>query len=261
MKNKNFLILSFDYWFRLYFKYRSHFFFSFFSELAIPVIINILFVVGLSGSRLEARQIMDVVFYLMIANITYTITVTDLERIISSDIKSAKLIYKLLEPVSPCKNYVISDVAAKTLRMLLFYFPAALLLALFGRIRWMQVLCAIPFLAIANVMGYCLSFIIGCLSFWLTETWGISAVKNLLLAVFAGTVFPLSYLSDQWQMILFTTPFPYLSYIPSAFLLGELEYFHIRTLLLLGGIWCTAFMLLAGIVWSAGRKKYESVGV
>ena len=31
MKNKNFVILSFDYWFRLYFKYRSHFFFSFFS--------------------------------------------------------------------------------------------------------------------------------------------------------------------------------------------------------------------------------------
>ena len=52
------------------------------------MIINILFVVGLSGSRLEARQIMDVVFYLMIANITYTITVTDLERIISSDIKA-----------------------------------------------------------------------------------------------------------------------------------------------------------------------------
>ena len=26
MKNKNFVILSFDYWFRLYFKYRSHFF-------------------------------------------------------------------------------------------------------------------------------------------------------------------------------------------------------------------------------------------
>lgn len=206
MKNKNFVILSFDYWFRLYFKYRSHFFFSFFSELAIPVIINILFVVGLSGSRLEARQIMDVVSYLMIANITYTITVTDLERIISSDIKSAKLIYKLLEPVSPCKNYVISDVAAKTLRMLLFYFPAALLLALFGRIRWMQVLCAIPFLAIANVMGYCLSFIIGCLSFWLTETWGISAVKNLLFGRFCrDCVSPLLFIGPMADDLVYDT--------------------------------------------------------
>lgn len=261
MGNKKFIAAAFDYRFRLQSKYRSDLLFSFFSELALPLAINILFMIGLTGASASPQQIVNLVAYLVVANITYTISVTDLENTIASDIKSAKLIYKLLEPVSPCANYILSDLADKVFRILLFYVPCLLILGIFGQLQFSGLLYGIPFILIANVIGYCLSFLIGCLSFWVTEIWGISAVKKLLLSVFAGTIFPFSYLSDKAQFLLFLTPFPYLSYIPSALILGEMGSDDLLFLLGVGTIWCVIFAFSAKIVWSLGKKKYESVGV
>lgn len=261
MLNKKFFLASFYYWFRLYFKYRFNLFFSFFSELGIPLLINILFMVGLTNSSAETEQIVNLVIYLVVANIVYTISVTDLESTISLDIKNSRLIYKLMEPISPCVSYISSDLAVKMLRILTFYLPSTLLLFLFGQIQYIRVICVIPFILIANVTGYCMSFIIGCLSFWITEIWGISAIKNLLLSVFAGTIFPFSFLSQKVQFFLFLTPFPYLGYVPSSFVLGEIGSESVVFLLCVGGIWCVIFATLAVLIWNCGKKKYESVGV
>lgn len=258
--SKNYWTAAFRYWFSCALKYRSDLFFSFFSELAIPIAVNIVFIIGLSRSS-SVKSIANVISYLIVANITYIISVTNLENVISEDIKSSRLIYKLLEPISPFVSYVISDMATKILRVLIFYLPAIILLIFFKQAVWGRILPAIPFILIANIIGYAVSFIIGCLSFWLTEIWGISSIKNLLLGVFAGTIFPFYLLPDTLQRFLFMTPFPFLSYIPSAMVLGELKTDRVYFLLAVGIFWGVVLLLFAKWIWSIGRKKYESVGV
>lgn len=260
MLNKIYFVASFRYSFSRYNKYRANVFFSFFSELAIPICINVLFLVGLNGADASANALYYVIEYVVLANITYTISVTDMENNISNDIRTSALIYRLTEPVSPSISWILSDIATKAIRILLFYIPALFLLILLRRITVDHILSALLFMLLANVIGYSMSLIIGCLSFWITETWGISSVKNLVVAVAAGSVFPFSILPDAVRSILLCTPFPYLSYVPSAILLGELSG-NMLVLLLIAIAWCVGFTFIAKMIWQVGKKKYESVGV
>ncbi|MDR0889342.1 MAG: ABC-2 family transporter protein [Oscillospiraceae bacterium] len=257
MKDRRFLRAGFGYWLKLFFKYKSNVFFSFFSELAVPMCINILFMAGISGFR--AGQLLDLIAYIVVANVIYTISFTYMESTVAEDIKSAGLTYKLLEPIPPLVSYILSDLALKVIRLLLFFVPVLLVLLF----RMEAALLAPAFLSLlfACTIGYCLSFLIGCLAFWVTEIWGFSAIKTMLLAVFAGSVFPLSVLPNALQRLLLATPFPYLSYVPSALLLGDISIASSGELLLTGGVWCAILSALAYCVWRAGLKKYESAGV
>lgn len=253
----NYIRASFRYWAAFFFKYRLNVVFSFFSELAIPICINILFLLGTQADR-SLAQVLGIVEYVTLANVIYTISMTNIESTMSQEIKGPALIYKLLSPVTPSTDYVISDLCLKGIRCAFFYAPLLLLLILFRGLHILNILGGLFSLLVACVIGYALAFCIGCLSFWLTETWGISAVKNLLLSVFAGALFPLSMLPASIQGLLLLLPFPYLCYFPAAWLLEGTQV-NARCLPV-GILWCLLLLALAWLLWRAGRKKYESAG-
>ena len=261
MFNRKFLFATFRYWLVKFAKYRANTLFSFFGELAVPICINVMFLIGLNDSNAEFLEIKYVLEYIVLANIVFTISITGIEEVISADIKSATLIYKLTEPTSPCVSYILYDIANKSIRILMFYFPTIIILAALG---WITIngnlAIAFVFLILANIIGYSLSFIIGSLSFWITETWGISSVKNLLFAVAAGAVFPFSILPEILRTIILCTPFPYLGYVPSEILLNAPSD-NIVKMLFIAVIWCVILVCIAVVVWKCGKKKYESVGV
>lgn len=259
--NKEYIGSSFRYWSRVFFKYRANVVFSFFSELALPIAINALFMVGVGDSVVTPPQMVNVIAYVILANIIFSISMTDIENTISSDIKSAKLTYKLLAPVSPWLDYLVADIATKAIRIVLFYCPCALLLMLFGSFTAMNLLPVFLSLLIAATIGYCISFLIGCLSFWITEIWGVSAMKSLLLSVFAGAIFPLTILPSGIRNILMLTPFPYVSYVPAALMMGDSIAIDLPHALFTGAIWCVLLVLSLMLQWKQGLKKYESVGV
>ena len=258
--NHKYICATLHYCFQKLFKYRTTIIFSFFSELAIPIIINILFITGLSGSQTDAKTLLYTIEYIVLANIILTISVTSIEETMSRDIKDAFLIYRLTEPTLPCVYYITSDLANKVFRVLVFYIPAVIILALVKGFSVASVIPALFFLLIANIIGYSLSFVIGCMAFWVTEIWGISAIKTLIVAVVAGSVFPLSILPDHVRTLLLYTPFPFLSYVPTAIIMEELND-KIPQLILIGIVWSVIFTGLAVLIWKAGKTKYESVGV
>lgn len=249
---------AFHFWTSLFFKYMSNVFFSYFSELAIPISLNILFLLG-TNSNWNPNQALAIVKYIIIANIIYTITMTSIEEVVSGDIKNAKLIYKLLTPISPTVDYIVSDVSMKILRCILFYFPVLSVLLILGQLHISNIIWGAISMVIACVIGYALAFCIGCLSFWITETWGVSAIKTLLLSVFAGSLFPLSLLPPSIQNLLFLTPFPYLCYFPTALIIDNIQT-DVRYLGY-GAIWGFLLLVLAKLIWKTGLRKYESAGV
>lgn len=258
--NCRYIYANFRYCFQLLFKYRVNIVFSFFSELAIPIIINILFITGLNKMGSHAKSFMDIVEYVIMANVILTISMSKIEETIAHDIRNSFLIYRLTEPTLPCMFYVTSDLANKTFRVLFFFLPAAIPVALFRGIDVASVFMTLLFLLIAIMIGYSISFIIGCLSFWLTEIWGISSIKMLMIAVVSGSVFPLTILPSQIQTIILYTPFPFMSFIPTAMLMGEMHD-KVLELAIVGSCWCIIFLLSAVFVWKVGKGKYESFGV
>lgn len=242
-------------------RYRLNILFTFISELFIPAVINIFFVTGVVNAGAEKHQMKEIVLYIFLANIIFTISMTNIEEMIVADIRGAKLTYKLLAPVHPIQDYIVTDLSNKLTHILVLYVPLFMVGVLVGMIRLNHVLFGFAAMVMACVLGYCISFIIGLLSFWLTEIWGIGAVKNLLFSVFAGTVFSLSFLPERVQRIMMYTPFPYMGYFPAAVLLeGEIAG-GVGQTFAIGVIWSVLLIGAAAVLWKKGIKKYESVGV
>lgn len=261
MANSKYIAATVKYYLKLFFKYKSNIIFEFFSELAIPMCINIMFVIGAISGTINTNVLIDTIIYIIIANITYTITIANIENTVANEVKMGKLSYKLLEPFPTYGNYILADMANKLIRIILFYIPFLIVIICFNKYDIFNILIAIPFLFIANIIGYCISFTIGCLSFWVTEIWGISAIKNLLISVMAGTIFPFYLLSDKYQSLLLKTPFPFLSYVPSAIVLGEIQGSALLELLFIGIVWSMVSIFVASTIWRCGRSKYECTGV
>jgi ABC-2 type transport system permease protein len=106
------------------------------------------------------------------------------------------------------------------------------------------------------------SFILGGLGFWLTEIWGLTAIRVLAIGVLSGTVFPLDILPDSVQKIFLYSPFPYLSYVPSQILLGrEVAGISSTWAILIALSWLCFFAVVMYFVWKKGLEKYTAVGV
>lgn len=244
----------------LFFKYKSSVALSFLGDLTIPIIINVLFIVGVI-SKDTSYSIPKIIIYVVLTNVLFTVTMTDMENRISYDIRSYQLAYKLLSPISPLRNYIVNDLAIKLVKTLTFYVPFLVVIAFFERVSVMTILLTVISILIACSIGYSISFIIGTLSFWLTEIWGISAIKNLVIAAFSGTIFPLYILPEHVQSIIYKTPFPYISYVPTSILMGEHTYINAWNTILTGCLWSFVLLVLSKVLWNIGIKKYESVGV
>lgn len=143
----------------------------------------------------------------------------------------------------------------------MLYVPLFIIGMITGMIRLNHIIPGMAAIVMACVLGYCVSFIIGLLAFWMTEIWGIGAMKNLLFSVFAGAVFPLSFLPGHIQRIMMLTPFPYMGYFPAAILLDEGVENNMRQAFQTGAVWSVFLISAVIFLWKNGIKKYESVGV
>lgn len=260
MKNK-YCYQNFLFRIKVFSKYRLNILFHLCSTLFVPIVINIFFVVGISETESTYYEIINLIFYILFANIVYVISMTNIEDVIGADIKTARFTYKMLAPVNAFYDYVITDFSNKIIHICLLCFPFICLGSIVCQISVINLLLGLVAIVFANIIGYCISFIVGLLSFWLTETWGVGALKNLLFSVLAGTVFPLSFLSNGLQKIMFLTPFPYMGYLPTAILLGEEIIYSFKKIFFIALVWSVILCMIVFGLWKNGIKKYESVGI
>ena len=261
MKQTNYYIQRLIFEFKRYIKYRANIVFGFFNDLLVPIMINILFVIAVNNASTDKMEIMQLIFYILWANVIYAISMTSIENIMSGDIRTSKLGYKLVAPVNPAVDYIISDISAKISHFALLFLPLFVISLFFFRIGSKTYLCGLLSLLLATGLGYTISFIIGCFSFWMTEIWGVGAIKMLLLSVLAGTVFPLSFLPDGVYKMVMYSPFPYISYFPSAIWVEEISLGDIPHHFLVGLLWLLFFFIASILIWKKGIKKYECMGV
>ncbi len=125
-----------------------------------------------------------------------------------------------------------------------------------------RLLYAVIALVIGFLLNGLLSLIVGFLAFWLTEIWGIAAIRNLLTGLLAGATFPLDILPQRIQTMMLATPFPYMSYVPSKLLCDpsfNLEIVYKGMFISLS--WVVILSTIAFLMMRCGLKKYTASGV
>ncbi len=116
-------------------------------------------------------------------------------------------------------------------------------------------------LVMAAAIQFLIAFALAMLAFWILE---ISTVVFILYSFeyfLSGKLFPIDAVPGTAGTILRLLPFPYELYFPVAILMEKVSGRALGEGLLIQSLWVLLCFLLARILWNAGIRRYEAVGI
>lgn len=264
MKKKIYLLKSFlVFTIKKTLVYRIYLISNIFSMVVIPIIINYFMWKSLLSNNNVGMTFHNMMTYIIISNIILLFTQVHLEQDFSKDIKSPKLGQKMLRPIGYISSLSLNQILSSFVVFVFIYVPIIFLTVLVKGITFnsIKILYSLIFVIIGYILNSLLSLIIGSSSFWLTEIWGVCAIRNLLTGLLAGAYFPLDILPNIVKNIMVKLPFPYMSYFPTKILVeNNTNFTEIYNGIIISILWIILLKLISSALIKAGLKKYSLYG-
>jgi ABC-2 type transport system permease protein len=184
---------------------------------------------------------------------------------IPGEIAKGKLSELLLRPISQIGFWATQDVASKSLNIVFAFVEVAVF-------SWLM---SAPFFVPHSVMTWLwfslsmaggmvlyfeMSYLLGALGFWTSDSWGPRFCFETILEFCAGAYFPIDLLPAAAQKILSHLPFPYLIYYPVSIYLGRLTEADILSCFAHQLAWIAVLSVLVRQSWRAGLRRYAAEG-
>lgn len=185
---------------------------------------------------------------------------------ISKDIQTGTLSNILVKPISYIRYISVVATGRIFIALLIVLIQDGILIALFRDkllftfdAKIMVLLFAM--LVVTYLVNLCVSILIGFISFWATEIGGIYYCIKTMVKFMSGTFFPISLLPLFFVKVSYFLPFVYTIYIPVQLYLGKISFAEGLRGLAIEMLWLVVLYVIIKIVWRAGLRKYESVGI
>lgn len=231
--------------------------------LFVPIILGYF----MWGSLLENNDLgmtLDYMMkYIIISNVVLLFTQVHVENELSRDIKSPKLGQKILRPIGYLRSISLNQILSSVITFTCVYLPIIIIciVSMKGTFHVSRILYLVVFIALGYTLNSLFSFIIGSLSFWITEIWGIAAVRTLLTGLLAGAYFPLDLLPSRIGDFMMKLPFPYMSYFPAKIIVDEsINFIQLRNGIIISIIWIIILKAVNSFLMKTGFKKYSLNG-
>ena len=174
---------------------------------------------------------------------------------------------RLLRPIHPFIAYAASHAAALPFRSLIALPVAFILLLSSGAsvlaTEPLQLALLLPSLLLAWLITFGIMFTLGCLGFWITQTFGIVNFYFALWSLFSGYLLPMDIIHSRFPWIAdlaVVLPFYYMLAPPVELMTKSLTGTQIAELLGWQAGWAMASVLIALWVWRRGVRRFEAVG-
>lgn len=181
------------------------------------------------------------------------------QRVYSGEISNL-----LLKPVNIFIYFAIEEVADKMKNIFFLIFETLALYLLFLPTIIFPSAVSMFIFIIWSLAGLIINFFItllfGSLGFWSPQTWGPRFLFFMIVSFTAGKLYPLDILPRGLQIIVFFTPFPYLSFFQVQLFLQRLTPNQIYLYSAGFIFWILALGFLSVAIWKKGLKTYEAVG-
>lgn len=204
----------------------------------------------------------EMLVYLIIGLLINTARSSDVAQRISEIVKSGDIAIYLCRPVNFVKSLLADGIGGKVINLIVFTILLVVMTNLFSLPYPKSSIFAI-FILYAILMllfDIVLYVIIGGLSFWFVEIWGIRASIEQILWILSGRVLPLSLFPVWMQTFLAFTPFMYLEYTFARLYLGHLGVSEALYALGIFTFWIIMLMLLMRYIYRKGFRKLEAFG-
>lgn len=204
----------------------------------------------------------EMIVYLVIGLLINAARASEISDSISQTIKSGDIATFLCRPVNFVKSLLADGFGGKVINIGVFF----VLLVVITKVAGLS-FPSLPVFGLFLVYGILLIFfdiiinvIIGGLSFWLTEIWGVRSSIQQILWILSGRALPLT-LFPSWMLAFMRwTPFMYLEFTFASIYLGKLSFMEALMAMGIFMVWIVIFVLLMKWVYDRGFRKLSSFG-
>lgn len=245
--------------------YRFNFFSWFAVEgLNVLVMCYIWLSVYSQGSAVGNYSLRGLISYFILSRIiSMVVSDRSTSDTMQNDISQGRLTNYLLKPVIyPLSLYAKG--LGETIASIILTIPVGLVFIYFLsdtiNLSIERVGLFIISLALSSVIGFFIWFIVGLLSFYMENIFGVQFMFWLVLSVFSGRTVPLDILPETIQHVADILPFKYLLFIPLQIINGTVTTTNALHGLLIALIWLLVLIIISQIIYRSGLKKYEGQG-
>lgn len=182
---------------------------------------------------------------------------------VSENIQKGNFLTYITRPIHYIGYFFAIRSAKVTLQALMalpfiLLFPALLLPEY--TIQLIPIVQAYILALIGFMVSFQLYFIVGMLSFWFEEIWGIRHGIGILIWLFSGALIPITILPTPLQGVAFILPFQHQAGVPAQLILAQKDTGDFLTSLMVLILWIIALFLLQSWVWKKGLRKHDGKG-
>lgn len=189
-----------------------------------------------------------ILIYLIMGGILGLIFTSAPMVVIAGQIRSGKLPYIILRPMSILGKLFIEYIASSVVFFLIL-------------IGWLFInsnISGIFYIIMSFYLYYLILISIGNLAFKIIVIWPFRGILNALILLFGGTVYPLDLLPERFYNILQYNPLAVVFYRNIKVLGGEKPTIILFFIL---SCWILIFFFISKISLKKGLKKYEGLGL
>jgi ABC-2 type transport system permease protein len=210
----------------------------------------------------------NILLNLLIGIVVYALSSNTVYWFVGESIRNGRISNVLILPVGIIKFYCLFSLGV-LFRIIIYYFIIFIpIFVLFGNVLNLNNVTAINLIftsimiLVAFLIRYLIAYCIGSSAFWTVQVYGQANFYENLLPLFAGIIFPYNLIPFiQLKNILISSPWAFIVYHPTQIFLGKYSPIEISQTFGGGIIWCLVLWIMARLVFKAGLKKNEAVGL
>jgi ABC-2 type transport system permease protein len=183
---------------------------------------------------------------------------------IASRVHSGQIATELLKPMSISLSNMFQAIGSNLFKLVGHFIPTLIFAVFFFPLLPPKSGAALLLSFISVIFGFCMlytiSYIVSITSFWITNVWSLSTLKNVIIGIFAGTVLPIWFMPEPLQRVLSFTPFDVIYFAPVKIYLGQMTTDEILFSYGKQILWLAVFTLIGAFLWQKGIKKVTIAG-
>ncbi len=206
----------------------------------------------------------SMITYVFLASMLQSVVLSSALMGLANTIYSGEFSNQLLKPVN-MYGYLASQEAADKLKNFFFLIleSLALYFLFLPQLVLPSLINGLFFLLLtggAIVLNFLITLLFGAIGFWSPDTWGPRFIFFMIVDFTAGKLFPLDIFPEFIQKIIFLTPLPFFTFVPTQVFLERFDTTtalqHTMTL----SFWIAILWLMVWYIWKKGIKNYSSAG-
>ncbi|MDR0986320.1 MAG: ABC-2 family transporter protein [Ruminococcus sp.] len=244
--------------------FRASYFFGLVNSI-ISVFITVSIWKALYGG---AESVDGISFSATVTNIVFSMLLSTAfgfnDFAIAGKVHSGAVASELLKPMSISLSNMFQAIGSNLFKLIGHFAPTLIISAIFFKLLPPKSFAMLLLAAVSVIFGFCLlysiSYIVSVTSFWITNVWSLSTLKNVIIGIFAGTMLPIWFMPQSLQNALRYTPFDVIYFAPVKIYLGQMTVEEIAFSFGKQLFWLGVFILCGALLWRKGVKKIVIAG-